>query len=171
MKKLHFKLLLVVIVVVCALLVVFLVGNPSLLLGKITSKLVFFREAPVKEQVFDSSMATYKSASSSLIRAALKSQRINDAQAKAFFDKYASTQKITRSEFAALAVEIFNLTEQGTGPTVNDPPVDKYYVEKISTCISNGCFDIDFKPYNPATLQFVDNVASNLTKRFSSGSN
>lgn len=142
---------------------VFSQSSGSNLTGRLDSQVAFFKSSPEKDKVIDQNFVSVKSAASTLIAASLKAGRITQQEAEQFYARFNSDVKVTRADIATLAVIIFKLDGQKIGgPRITDVNPRERSAQAIYTCISNGCLDIEFKPTNSATWDFLNKVSANL---------
>lgn len=160
-KKLFVATCLIIIVVGIA--VVF--GNSENFLGK----LVFFQSAPTKEKVINNNFTTYHEAAKLLMEKAISAKKITTAKAKEIAQQILDTvpedQKITRGQFAELAVKIFGIQKYGNGIGFSDVNQKHPGYQSIYLFSTNGGMDAEFKPDNMVTGAFAEKAATGLTVR------
>lgn len=149
------------LVILVVLGVVF--SKTGLLTGNMAKRLAFFEEAPSKDKVIGNAFLSTNEAFEIFVG------QMNDTSRVQYFRQnfakyFSSSAQITRAEIMYMAVTLFGLTKDTTGPIIKDVPATNPYYEYISVCALNGCLDTDFKPSNSATKDFVQSVAMRLAR-------
>ena len=139
-------------------------------LGKsptLRGKLVFFKDAPTVSEYMDAATLTRTQAVEILTAAALKAKRIDEAGRQKFLNDAARSgnEKITRGEFAKLAVQVFDMRVFGLGPVLSDVATSAQNAGDMYLFASNGGVESSFKPNNPAVRNFAEKAAENIARR------
>lgn len=160
------KIIIVVSMCVAVLgVVAYVTRNADTLVGRLDTKVAFFRGAPEKEKVIENAFVSFKDGAALLINSAIESKRITLDQANELKKYYSSTAKMSRAEFAAMIVHIFQLQKINVhGPYLIDVAFDNRYAQEIQTCILHGCMELEFKPNNQATWDFAQKAITNLQR-------
>ncbi|MBI2453673.1 hypothetical protein HYV58_00670 [Candidatus Peregrinibacteria bacterium] len=109
-------------------------------------RLVFFEDAPVRDQVIEGNFIKHGEALELLISAAQEAGRIGAEKAAAFKKEFQKSpdRKITRREFAEMAVKIFGIGEYGSGPQLSDVNGSLPSARAVYLFVSHGGISLDF---------------------------
>lgn len=134
-----------------------------------TGRLVFFQQ-PTSTEVVANAGITHGEAMLLLTQAAERAGRITAAQGEGLRNSIPAQNAhtpLSRSNFAAVAAQVFNMDQFSYGPSLNDVSPYRQDFNTINLFVSNGGMPVTFKPDNPATREFANEAAESLEFRFS----